>query len=85
LFSLSPLQIRKSQFRIFRTAPARSGLKTQDVLRLADLTLYIVFPLPRDRPLTTGMAVWLFRDRGTLPESCHSGKVGSRRNGHPVI
>ena len=70
------------------TAPARSAPETQHVAVSADDddTICCVPPLPRDRPLTTGkglcgysLTVVHFRKlRNNI-------KVGSGRNGHPVI
>ncbi|EPK0412766.1 hypothetical protein NO966_004819 [Citrobacter freundii] len=68
--------------------PARCGPLTQDVVGLsADAaTRCCVSPLPRDRPLTTlkgrfaySLTVVYFRKLGIAI------KVGSGRNGHPVI
>ena len=71
-----------------RTPPASSGPATQDVAVFpADSDpICCVPPLPRDRPLTTGkglcgysLTVVHFRKlRNNI-------KVGSGRNGHPVI
>ncbi len=68
--------------------PARSGPETQDVaVFLADSdAICCVPPLPRDRPLTTGkgrcgysVTVVHFR------KLRYTWKVGSGRNGRPVI
>ncbi len=70
------------------TAPARSGPATQDVAVFpADSdAICCVPPLPRDRPLTTlkgrfaySLTVVHFRKVAICQ------KVGSRRNGYPVI
>ncbi|MFG0901297.1 hypothetical protein ACF8R8_14610 [Enterobacter cloacae complex sp. FYR_6] len=71
-----------------RTPPARSGPATQDVAVFpADFdAICCVPPLPRDRPLTTGkrrfayfLTVIHFR------KLSKARKVGSDRNGRPVI
>lgn len=75
-------------FRISAPPPARSGPAAQNVaVYSADNdAICCVSPLPRDRPLTTlkgrfaySLTVVYFRKLGIAI------KVGSGRNGHPVI
>lgn len=68
--------------------PARSGPVTQDVAVFSadDDARCCVHPLPRDQPITTvkgrcGYSVCVVHFR----KSCNNGKVGSQRNGLPVI
>lgn len=70
------------------TPPARSGPATQDVaVLLAEIdAIYCVPPLPRDRPLTPikgccGYSVGVVHFRKLRKAR----KVGSGRNGRPVI
>ncbi|MFA9592737.1 hypothetical protein ACERJ7_27135, partial [Klebsiella pneumoniae] len=70
------------------TAPARSGPETQDVaVFLADDDARCcVPPLPRDRPLTTGKRRFAFSLTVVHFRKLRNNiKVGSGRNGHPVI
>ncbi|EIW8894287.1 hypothetical protein BJQ45_27320 [Klebsiella pneumoniae] len=70
------------------TPPARSGPATQDVaVLMAEIdAIYCVPPLPRDRPLTPikgccGYSVTVVHFRKVVIRR----KVGSNRNGRPVI
>lgn len=68
--------------------PARSGPKTQDVAVFsADSdAICCVPPLPRDRPLTTGKRRFAYSLTVVHFRKLHKArKVGSGRNGRPVI
>lgn len=82
------LRSEKYQFRIFFTASAASQHRTTRCATssAAISSICCVYPLPRDRPLTTGkvrcgysLTVLHFR------KSLYMQKVGSPRNGLPVI
>lgn len=71
-----------------RTPPARSGPATQDVAVLsADCdAICCVPPLPRDRPLTTGKGRFAYSLTVVHFRKLRKArKVGSERNGRPVI
>ncbi|WP_372617049.1 hypothetical protein [Enterobacter hormaechei] len=71
-----------------RTPPARSGPATQDVAVLsADCdAICCVPPLPRDRLLTTGKGRFAYSLTVVHFRKLRNNiKVGSGRNGHPVI
>ncbi len=68
--------------------PARSGPETQDVavLPAEDDAICCVPPLPRDLPLTTGKRRFAYSLRVVHFRKLHKvRKVGSNRNGRPVI
>ena len=70
------------------TAPARSGPETQDVavLPAEDDAICCVPPLPRDRPLTTGKRRFAYSLTVVHFRKLRKArKVGSERNGRPVI
>ncbi|WP_426758776.1 hypothetical protein [Klebsiella variicola] len=70
------------------TAPARSGPETQDVavLPAEDDAICCVPPLPRDRPLTTGKRRFAYSLTVVHFRKLRKArKVGSGRNGRPVI
>ncbi len=71
-----------------RTPPARSGPETQDVAVLPadDDAICCVPPLPRDRPLTTGKRRFAYSLTVVHFRKLRKArKVGSGRNGRPVI
>lgn len=68
--------------------PARSGAETQYVAVLSDASdaICCVSPLPRDRPLTTGIERFAYSLTVVhFRKLRNSVKIGSDRNGHPVI
>ncbi|MFA9592724.1 hypothetical protein ACERJ7_27070, partial [Klebsiella pneumoniae] len=68
--------------------PVRSGPETQDVavLPAEDDAICCVPPLPRDRPLTTGKRRFAFSLTVVHFRKLRKArKVGSGRNGRPVI
>lgn len=68
--------------------PARSGPETQDVAVLPadDDAICCVPPLPRDRPLTTGKRRFAYSLTVVHFRKLRKArKVGSGRNGRPVI
>ena len=68
--------------------PARSGPETQDVAVFPadDDAICCVPPLPRDLPLTTGKRRFAYSLRVVHFRKLHKvRKVGSNRNGRPVI
>lgn len=71
-----------------RTPPARSGPATQDVavFTAEDDARCCVPPLPRDRPLTTGKGRFAYSLTVVHFRKLRKArKVGSERNGRPVI
>ncbi|WP_224359684.1 hypothetical protein [Klebsiella quasipneumoniae] len=79
---------KKGSSGSLRTPPARSGPATQDVAVLsADCdAICCVPPLPRDRPLTTGKGRFAYSLTVVhFRKVVICQKIGSHRNGHPVI
>ncbi|MGS3555044.1 hypothetical protein ACB262_28425, partial [Klebsiella quasipneumoniae] len=79
---------KKGSSGSLRTPPARSGPATQDVAVLsADCdAICCVPPLPRDRPLTTGKGRFAYSLTVVHFRKLRKArKVGSERNGRPVI
>lgn len=69
-------------------SPGLSGPLTQDVAvySAADDAICCVIPLPRDRPLTTGKRRFTYSLTVVNFRKLHKvRKVGSNRNGRPVI
>ncbi|WP_448979904.1 hypothetical protein [Klebsiella pneumoniae] len=79
---------KKGSSGSLRTPPARSGPATQDVavLSAASDAICCVPPLPRDRPLTTGKGRFAYSLTVVHFRKLRKArKVGSERNGRPVI
>ncbi|MHA9620929.1 hypothetical protein ACYBF6_27110 [Klebsiella pneumoniae] len=79
---------KKGSSGSLRTPPARSGPATQDVavFTAEDDARCCVPPLPRDRPLTTGKGRFAYSLTVVHFRKLRKArKVGSERNGRPVI
>lgn len=69
--SFSNSDPKKSRVGSYGTAPARSGAETQHVplVKLRFLLYAVFIPCPATARSPPKRAVWLFPDRGTLPET----------------
>lgn len=79
---------KKGSSGSLRTPPARSGPITQyvAVYSATDDAICCVPPLPRDRPLTTGKGRFAYSLTVVHFRKLRKArKVGSERNGRPVI